>query len=100
MDCLEEDEFLEQVQTAATYVIRVVNNIGVRGLASQQSVTSYQLKHQAERWGRENGLAPYVCNMAAIVAMWLNPKVRIKVISRYPNPFSNLPNYYDEKSLT
>lgn len=32
------------------------------------SVSSYWLKHVAERWGRRNGFEPYVTNGAAIVA--------------------------------
>jgi len=53
-------EFIQQVRTATAYFATL------RRVPANQS--SYGLKHEAERWGKENGLEPYVCNCAAIIA--------------------------------
>jgi hypothetical protein len=40
--------------------------------------SSYHLKHQAERWGRYNGLEPYVANSELIVAaVYLGFPIRV-----------------------
>jgi hypothetical protein len=40
-------------------------------------VSSYHLKHLAERWGRENGMQPYITNGELIVAaIYLGIKIK------------------------
>ena len=100
VDCIDDGDFLEEVKTAANYIQQVIKVAGLRSSVTKKGQTSYGLKHSAERWGRKNGMSPYVCNMAAIVAMWLHPLVKIKVIDNYPNPRSNLPQYFNEENLS
>jgi hypothetical protein len=53
----------DQVQTAITYLSKYANPL--KG-TTDSGVGSYGLKHRIERWGRKNGLEPYVTNGAAI----------------------------------
>lgn len=50
---------LQQVATAIEFLLQ-------NGIAPASD--SYGLKHDAERWGRDNGFVPYVSNGALIVA--------------------------------
>lgn len=55
---MQTDDFVKQVATALFFI----------GTKYLENHNSYQLKHWAERWGAEKGLAPYVSNGAFIVA--------------------------------
>jgi hypothetical protein len=52
---------LRQIATAAAFLATLEPIKTAR-------VSSYHLKHVAEKWGRENGMEPYVTNGALIVA--------------------------------
>jgi hypothetical protein len=54
----DEETGLLQIATAIEFLLT----------AAVTDVTSYGAKSMAERWGRENGMAPYVSNGAMIVA--------------------------------
>jgi hypothetical protein len=56
----------DQVQTAIAYLNKYAKQL--KG-TTDSGVGSYGLKHRVERWGRENGLQPYVTNGAAIEAV-------------------------------
>lgn len=57
----------EQVATAIAFLtcgpVKVLRRVPCRWIPS-----SYGLKHQAERWGRAVGMAPYVSNGSMIAA--------------------------------
>jgi hypothetical protein len=53
--------------------------------AKRPIVSSYHLKHLAERWGRENGVQPYIANGELIAAAVF---VGLKIGA----PFQNYPN--------
>lgn len=53
-----------QVATAAAFL----RLLSPTRSATPQSPGSYGLKHDAERWGRVNGMQPYVANGALIAA--------------------------------
>lgn len=58
---LFDDRTVSQVATCLAYIARVTR-------IKTPLLGSYHLKHCAERWGRRNGLEPYVSNGSFIVA--------------------------------
>ena len=85
---------VDQVATAIAYLtcgpVRALRSIPTR---QPSAASSYGLKHQAERWGRSVGLAPYVANGALIAAAlhlripmrrhrWRGPNCTLAVRSR------------------
>lgn len=53
-----------QVQTAKAFLLTLTRTKS----ATRRSPYSYMLKHNAENWGRANGMEPYVTNDAVIAA--------------------------------
>jgi hypothetical protein len=54
----------EQVLTAALFLL----TLGGRRKTFNSKADSYSLKHNAENWGKENGLSPSISNGAFILA--------------------------------
>jgi hypothetical protein len=85
--CRDGDDFdLKEVETAIAFLRRCRPT-------AKAILGSYGLKHSAERWGRRNGLSPYVSNGSLIcAAIFLgfpiseqikgNPNVSIGVYAR------------------
>ncbi|PSV43603.1 hypothetical protein [Photobacterium indicum] len=90
LDDKNDKEILRQVQTAFEWTEQAVYFCGVYRTFSKTATSSYGLKHTIEWWGKANGLEPYVCNMAAIVAFYIHPKVKIKLIGNSCNPITNI----------
>lgn len=71
-----------QVATALAYLkmgpVRVL-----RRVPSRLPRSSYGMKHEAERWGREIGFAPYVTN-GALIAAALHLRIPMRYVDR-PN---------------
>jgi|GEM_PF-4891907 len=67
------DDFACQVATAKEFIERYHNPVQKR----RKGVGSYYLKHNAEKFGRDNGMSSYVSNGAFIVAAILL-EMRIK----------------------
>ena len=99
MNLPNEERFILEVKTAIAYIKEVIKLAGIRKKPSSDQ-TSYGFKHDAERWGGKNGMEGYICNMAGIVAMWIHPLVKIKVIDKNPNPISNLPTYFQKRNFS
>lgn len=59
---------LEPEQVATAFLYLAAGPVKVLGSVRGVHCSSYSWKHQAERWGRLVGLAPYVSNGAFIAA--------------------------------
>jgi transcriptional regulator with XRE-family HTH domain len=71
------DDSLAQVATAIAWIDSVKT-------IKTPTTGSYGAKHQAERWGRENGYASYVANGALLVGA-IYRKIPMKRVARSPN---------------
>lgn len=74
---LFSDDSLAQIATAIAWIDAVK-------VTGKPRAGSYGAKHAAEKWGRENGYAPYVANGALLVAA-LFRKVPYKRVPKSPN---------------
>lgn len=71
------DDTLAQVATAIAWIDSVK-------ITKSPQIGSYGAKHQAERWGRENGYATYVANGALLIGA-IERKVPLKRVAGSPN---------------
>lgn len=76
------DDTLAQVATALAWIDAVE-------ITTKPKVGSYGAKHQAERWGRENGYASYVAN-GALLAAAIYRNVPLKPVHGTPNAMLGL----------
>ena len=77
-----KDFSLEQIATALAW-------IDVTPKTKTPNHNSYAAKHAAERWGRENGLCPYVAN-GALIAAAIYRGVPVKRLFGSPNAMLGL----------
>jgi DNA-binding XRE family transcriptional regulator len=79
---LLSDDSLAQVATALAWIDAVE-------ITAKPKVGSYGAKHQAERWGRENGYASYVAN-GALLAAAVYRDVPLRRVKDTPNAMLGL----------
>lgn len=56
---------LKEFQTACEFL----DLLGKPRKTLDKNMSSYGMKHAAEKWGKENGKAPYICNGIMILAI-------------------------------